>query len=242
MRGPKDTTVELRIQRGKDVPFELRIVRDVVQEREVESTELVEGAVGYIRLEGFSDRSADDLAAAVRAHVDAGRTKLILDLRGNPGGYVTAARVVASEFIGSGPIFWEQDAKGTQTPTEAIPGGAATDPRIEVVCLIDRGSASASEIVAAALQDTGRATIVGQVSFGKGTVQQWQELAGEGGAFRLTIARWLTPTKRWIHDRGIEPDVAVDIPAVGVPSQDPVLERALDVLGAAAPVPAGGRR
>ena len=224
MRGPKDTTVELRIQRGQETPFDLRIVRDVIQEREVESKELVEGTVGYIRLE------------------DAGRTKLILDLRGNPGGYVTAARMVASQFIGSGPIFWEQDAKGVQTATDAIPGGVATDPAIEVVCLIDRGSASASEIVAAALQDSGRATLVGQRSFGKGTVQQWQELAGEGGAFRLTIARWLTPTKRWIHDVGIEPDVAVDIPAVGVPSQDPVLERALYVLGARAVVPAGGRR
>jgi len=242
MRGPKDTTVELRIQRGQEVPFVLRIIRDVIQEREIESKELVEGAVGYIRLEGFSDRSAEDLAAAVRAHVDAGRAKLILDLRGNPGGYVTAARMVASQFIGSGPIFWEQDAKGAQTATDAIPGGAATDPAIEIVCLIDRGSASASEIVAAALQDTGRATIVGQRSFGKGTVQQWQELAGEGGAFRLTVARWLTPTMRWIHDHGIEPDVVVDIPAVGLPSQDPVLERALDVLGAGAPVPAGGRR
>ena len=242
MRGPKDTAVELRVQRGQDRPFVLRIVRDVIQEREVESKELVEGAVGYIRLEGFSDRSAEDLAQVARSHVDAGRTKLILDLRGNPGGYVTSARMVASQFIGSGPIFWEQDAKGTQIATDAIPGGVATDPAIELVCLIDRGSASASEIVAAALQDSGRATLIGQRSFGKGTVQQWQELAGEGGAFRLTIARWLTPDKRWIHDRGIEPDVVVDIPAVGLPSQDPVLERALDVLGAGAAVPASGRR
>ena len=136
----------------------------------------------------------------------------------------------------------ETAAKGVQTATDAIPGGVATDPAIEVVCLIDRGSASASEIVAAALQDSGRATLFGQRSFGKGTVQQWQELAGEGGAFRLTIARWLTPTKRWIHDVGIEPDVAVDIPAVGVPSQDPVLERALDVLGVGTLVPAAGRQ
>ena len=169
----------------------------------------------------------------MRAHVDAGRTKLILDPRGNPGGYVTAARMVGrSQFIGSGPIFWEQDAKGTQTATEAIPGGSGHGSRHRGRGPHRSGSASASEIVAAALQDSGRATLVGQRLFGKGTVQQWQELAGEGGAFRLTIARWLTPTKRWIHGVGIEPDVAVDIPAaVGVPSQDPVLERALDVLG-----------
>ncbi len=83
--------------------------------------------------------------------------KLILDLRGNPGGYVTAARDVASEFIATGPVFWEEEADGVQVPTDAVPGGVATDPAITVVCLIDGGSASASEIVAGALQDTGRA-------------------------------------------------------------------------------------
>ena len=88
----------------------------------------------------------------------------------------------------------------------------ATDPGLRVLVLIDGGSASASEIVAGALQDTGRATLVGQQSFGKGTVQQWQELTGEGGAFKLTIARWLTPKKRWIHDVGLTPDVVVTLP------------------------------
>ena len=137
---------------------------------------------------------------------------------------------MASQFIGSGPIFWEQDADGAQIPTEAEPGGIATDPGIELVVLIDRGSASASEIVAGALQDTGRATLVGQTSFGKGTVQQWQELAGEGGAFRLTIARWLTPDKRWIHDVGLEPDVVVTVPADLGPDEDPVLDAAIELL------------
>jgi carboxyl-terminal processing protease len=185
-----------------------------------------------VQLRGFSDRAAADLTGAVRAHLDAGRTKLIIDLRGNPGGYVTAARVVASQFIGSGTIFWEQDADGSQIPSEAMPGGVAIDPRIEVIALIDRGTASASEIVAAALQDSGRAMLVGQRSFGKGTVQQWQELPGEGGAFRLTIARWLSPAKRWIHNVGIEPDVAVAAPANPVPGKDPTLDRALELLGA----------
>jgi len=176
----------------------------------------------------------------VKAHVDVGRRMLIVDLRGNPGGYVTAARTVASQFIGSGPIFFEEDANGADSETDAIPGGVATDPSIRVVVLIDRGSASASEIVAGALHDTGRATLVGQRSFGKGTVQQWQELAGEGGAFRLTIARWLTPDKHWIHDIGIEPDVAVDVPATLGPGEDPVLARALDVVGAGERLPVGG--
>jgi carboxyl-terminal processing protease len=232
MRGPKDTTVELSIQRGEGSPFRLKVVRDIIQEREVESRELVDDRVGYLHLEGFSDRAAEDFATAVKAHVEAGRRMLIVDLRGNPGGYVTAARAVASQFIGSGPIFWEEDAKGGAIATEALPGGYATDPSIRVVVLIDRGSASASEIVAAALHDSGRAVLVGQRSFGKGSVQQWQELAGEGGAFRLTIAKWLTPDKRWIHNIGIEPDVTVEVPTTLGPGEDPILARALDVVGA----------
>jgi carboxyl-terminal processing protease len=232
IRGPKGTVLELSVVRGSEAPFALRITRDVILEPEVESKAFDDGHVGYVQLKGFSDRAAAELTDAVRAHIDAGQTKLILDLRGNPGGYVTAARTVASQFIGSGTIFWEQDAQGNQIPTEATPGGVATDPRVEVVALIDRGTASASEIVAAALQDSGRALLVGQRSFGKGTVQQWQELPGEGGAFRLTIARWLSPDKRWIHNVGIEPDVPVALPTGSVPGKDPTLDRALELLDA----------
>ncbi len=198
------------------------------------SRDYADGTVGYVRLNGFSDRGATELTAALRQHLDAKRTELILDLRGNPGGYVTAARAVASQFIASGPVFWEQDASGAQVETDAQPGGVATSADIRVICLIDGGSASASEIVAGALQDTGRATLVGQTSFGKGTVQQWQELTGEGGAFRLTIAKWLTPSKRWIHDVGIEPNVAVDVPPNLPAGADPTLDRALEIFGAGA--------
>jgi carboxyl-terminal processing protease len=233
IRGPKGTVVTLTIQRGSAAPFDVSITRDVVQEREVTSKVLAEGAVGYVRLAGFSDAAAIQLTDALTAHVQAGRTRLILDLRGNPGGYVTAARTVASQFISSGVIFWEQDAQGNQVATEAGPGGAATDPKLKIVCLIDGGTASASEIVAGALQDTGRATLVGEQSFGKGTVQQWQELTGEGGAFKLTIARWLTPDKRWIHKVGLTPDVVVKLPDPIPAGADPVLDRGLEVLGAA---------
>ena len=234
IRGPKGSIVTLSIQRGVEEPFALEIVRDVILQEEVVSRDYADGAVGYVRLNGFSDRGATELATALRAHLEADRTKLILDLRGNPGGYVTAARAVASQFIASGPIFWEEDAAGTQVSTDAQPGGVATSDDIQIVCLIDGGSASASEIVAGALQDTGRATLVGQTSFGKGTVQQWQELTGEGGAFRLTIARWLTPSKRWIHDIGLEPQVPVELPAELDPDTDPTLDRALELLGGSA--------
>jgi carboxyl-terminal processing protease len=231
IRGPKGSVLELSVRRGSETPFSLRITRDVILEQDVQSKTFDDGQVGYVRLEGFSDRAAANLIDAVAAHVHAGRMKLILDLRGNPGGYVTAARVVASQFIRTGTIFWEQDARGNQVPTESTPGGVATDPKIEVIALIDRGSASASEIVAAALQESGRALLVGQRSFGKGTVQQWQELPGEGGAFRLTIARWLSPDKHWIHNVGIEPDVTVVIPANPLPGKDPTLDRALELFG-----------
>jgi carboxyl-terminal processing protease len=232
IRGPKGTILILTIRRAGADPFKVTLTRDVVQQREVVSKTLGAGTVGYLKLSGFSDAGASQLTEDLATHVEAGRTKLILDLRGNPGGYVTAARAVASQFIGSGVIFWEQDAKGNRVATQASPGGVATDPKLDVVCLIDGGSASASEIVAGALKDTGRATLVGEQSFGKGTVQQWQQLTGDGGAFKLTIARWLTPDGHWIHKIGITPDVVVALPNPIPAGSDPILDKALEVLGA----------
>ena len=230
IRGPKGSVVTLLLRRGGGAPIKLTITRDVVQTKEVDSRVLADGTVGYIGLAGFSDAAADDVVAALKAHLAAGRTKLILDERGNPGGYVTAARKVASQFIASGPVFWEQDAQGNQVATEALGDGVATGANLDVVVLIDGGSASASEIVAGALQDTGRARLVGQQSFGKGTVQQWQELSGEGGAFKLTIARWLTPNKRWINGTGLTPDVVVTLPTPLPVGSDPALDKAVELL------------
>ena len=110
-------------------------------------------------------------------------------------------------------------------------GGGATNPDIRLIVLIDKGSASASEIVAGALHDRGRATLIGQTSFGKGTVQQWTPLEGDHGGFRLTVAKWLTPDKTWIHGKGITPDIAVE-PVEGS-TDDAVLDRALQELGVA---------
>ena len=235
IRGPKGTTVTLTVQRGTAAPFDLPITRDIIQQKEVESKSLADDTIGYVRMAGFSDTAARGVREALKAHVDAGRTKLILDLRGNPGGFVTAARSVASDFIPDGVIFWEQDADGKQKETTAEAGGVATDPKLTIVCLIDGGSASASEIVAGALQDSKRAKLIGQQSFGKGTVQQWQEL-GDGSAFKLTIARWLTPDKRWIHDVGLTPDVVVTVPADVPAGTDLTLDKAIEVLGGSARV------
>ena len=231
IRGPKDTAVRLGIVRDGQ-PQEIEIVRAVIVTPEVESRVLADGTVGYMRMSGFSDHSAEALHTAAAANVAAGRTKLILDLRGNPGGFVTAARDVASQFLADGTVFWEEDASGNLTESAAKPGGAATDPRIQLVVLVDGGSASASEIVAGALQDRGRAKLVGTKTFGKGTVQQWTQLEDDSGGFRLTIAKWLTPDRTWVHGVGITPDVVVDT-APAQPGDDPVLDAALKELDAA---------
>jgi carboxyl-terminal processing protease len=230
IRGKKGTTVVLTVARDGDTPFDISIVRDVIVSREVIIRTLADGTIGYIRLTGFSEGGADQMVEALRADLEAGRTKIILDLRGNPGGFIDAARRVASQFVGEGPIFWQEDAKGEQTPTEALPDGLATGSGIELVLLVDRGSASASEIVAGALQDTGRAILVGETTYGKGTVQQWTDLGSGGGGLKLTIAKWLTPDKRWIHNVGVIPDVPVTIPD-GLPDgADPALDTAVEIL------------
>lgn len=236
IRGKKGTTVTLTIERAGAAGFDVTITRDVIQRREVVTKDLANGSVGYVRLAGFSEGGADQFIAAVKADVGKGIRKYVIDLRGNPGGFIDAARKVASVFIKSGPVFWEEDAKGTQTATDALGDGVATDPGIQVIVLIDRGSASASEIVAGALQDTGRARLVGETSFGKGTVQQWLTLDKAGGV-KLTTFKWLTPDKRWIHKIGLTPDVPVAVPADTPVGQDPVLDRALELLGATALLP-----
>jgi carboxyl-terminal processing protease len=213
--------------------FDVTLVRAKIQRREVTSRVLAGGTVGYVSLAGFSGEGAKQLETAIKVHLDNGIKKIVLDLRGNPGGFVPDALDVASEFIASGPIFWTEDAKGAQTKTDARSEGIATDPSIQVVVLIDRGSASASEIVAGALQDRGRAKLIGETSFGKGTVQEWIDL-GELGGVKLTVNKWLTPNKRWIHKVGLTPDVPVTVPADTPPGSDPVLDKALEVLGASA--------
>lgn len=234
IRGKKGTEVVLSIVRDGAAPFDVSITRDVIVEKDVITRDLAGGTVAYVRLTGFSEGGADQFVEAVRAAVDRGITKLVIDLRGNPGGFIDAARKVASAFIEDGPVFWQVNAQGEETATDALGEGVASDAGIEIVLLIDRGSASASEIVAGALQDTGRATLVGETSYGKGTVQQWIELDEDAGGVRLTTAKWLTPDKRWIHRVGIVPDVVVEVPADSPPDADPALDRALELLGAEA--------
>jgi carboxyl-terminal processing protease len=233
IRGPKGTPVTLTVARAGQPPFDLRIVRGTISQPQVEARDLENGTVRYIRVTTFSDSAATDFIAALQAGLAKGERSVIVDLRDNPGGYVTAARTIASQFISNGPIFWEQSADGTQIETAAAPGGIATDPAIRVMVLVNKGSASASEIVAGALQDTKRGTLVGQTTFGKGTIQQWVDLTDDSGGFRLTIAKWLTPAKRWIHMKGLTPDILVASGgAPTTPTGDPYIDAALKALGA----------
>jgi carboxyl-terminal processing protease len=235
VRGKKGTEVVLTIKRGEGAAFDVAIVRDTIVQREVIAEDLAGGTIGHIWVTGFSDNAATQFHSALEADIEAGRRKIILDLRGNPGGYVTAARRITSEFLDSGPIFWEETADGQQDATDASSDGLATGDGIQLIVLVDRGSASASEIVAGALQDRDRATIVGETTFGKGTVQQWIELPNTG-ALKLTIARWLTPDKRWIHQKGIVPDVSVTPPTDPLSEDDPALDKAVEILSSSGAV------
>jgi len=234
--GPAGTKVTLTIRReGAEDPLEFVIERAKIVIPSVES-EMLENGIGYVRLYDFGDRTTRDLRAALRDLLEEDPRGLILDLRGNPGGFLTTAIEVASEFIGEGVVMIERFGDGREEVYEADPGGLATD--IPLVVLIDAGTASASEIVAGAVQDHGRGTLVGETSFGKGSVQDWTPLSENGGAVRITIARWYTPDNRQIHEVGLTPDVVVEITEEDIQNdRDPQLERAIELLSSAEGLP-----
>lgn len=229
IRGPRGTTVTLGIVRG-GTNVSVAILRDVIQQQIVTGRDLAGGTVGYIRLSNFTTDAPAAFHSILKADLAKGERKLVVDVRGNPGGFVDAARDIASEFLASGPVFYQEDSTGTRIATDATGTGIATDPSIRVVLLVDGGSASASEILGGALQDRGRATLVGEKTFGKGTMQEWDQLGDAMGGFRLTVAKWLTPDGRWINEKGIVPDVVV--PPSADSAVDAPLEKALEILGA----------
>lgn len=229
IRGPKGSTVVLSLLRAGD-PIEMSIVRDVIQSEHVRSELLADGLIGYIKVDNFSAGAANDLNEQLAALVADERVgALILDLRDDPGGYVDTAKQIASQFVAADPLYWEQGARGEPQPIAPIAGGAATDPQLAMIVLVNGGTASASEIVAGVLQGHGRARLVGEKTFGKGTIQEWKELQGAGG-YRLSVRKWLTPDQTWIHGQGLVPDVVVSRPADTPAEQDPVLDRAVELL------------
>jgi carboxyl-terminal processing protease len=230
--GPAGTAVELTIRReGLVDPLVVSIVREKIALPSVES-EMLDGEIGYVRLYTFAGPTGDDLRRDLQSLMREDPIGLVLDLRGNGGGFLTTAVEVASQFIARGTLLTERFGDGREQVYEAQPGGLATE--IPLVVLVDGGTASASEIVAGAIQDHGRGLLVGETTYGKGSVQNWVPLDGDQGAVRVTTARWYTPNDRLIHGVGLEPDEVV-APS-DVEGTDAQLSRAIELLLEGVPV------
>jgi carboxyl-terminal processing protease len=236
MRGKAGSRVRLAISRdGEPQPLHFDLERSEVHVRTVSAESLPSG-FGYVRITQFSDSTPADLDSALSSLQPEGRAKLrglVLDLRGNPGGVLEAATAVADEFIESGLIVRaEGRAADARFEIDATPGDALAGAPIAV--LVDAGSASGSEIVAGALRDHGRATLLGERTYGKGSVQTVIPLRG-GQALKLTTSRYFTPSGASINKRGLEPDVALAGAALKpatrtTAAQDPIVGKALQYL------------
>jgi carboxyl-terminal processing protease len=211
IRGPVGTTVNLTLMRAsaKD-PIKVSIVRQTINIPIIDSKEAGAG-VYEIDLYSFSQNSADLFRQELRKFFQSGDTKLVLDLRGNPGGYLDAAVQMASYFLPVGETVVTEDFKGTQPNVvdRSLGYNVFANKKLSMAILIDQGSASASEILSGALQQHSVAKLVGTRSFGKGSVQQLVDLGG-GAELKVTIARWLTPNGTSISDGGLTPDIKAD--------------------------------
>lgn len=228
IRGEPGTDVTLTVRRDGEEPFDVTITRAEIEIQEVR-TRMIDGRTGYIALNNFSARASEQFAAGLGDLLDQGADRIVFDLRDNPGGYIEAAQEIASQFIGSGLIFTQESAGDDVKRFEATGDGVATDPDLPVAVLVNEWSASASEIVAAALQESGRATIVGEPTYGKNTVQVWSRLQNDAG-IRITISRWYTPGHNSVAPDGVQPDVAVARSEDTPPEADPILDAALEHL------------
>jgi carboxyl-terminal processing protease len=229
IRGPKGTQVTLTITHdGVQDATDVTITRDTITVNSVEWK--MEGDIAYISIYTFNHDTSGLFNQAVNDALAANAKGIILDLRGDPGGLLTSAIDVASAWVGYDTVVIEK-SQGEATP---YPGVSA--PRlggIPTVVLVDGGSASGSEIVAGALQDYGYATIVGAQTFGKGSVQDYQDLA-DGSAVKITVAEWNTPKGRTIHEVGITPDAAIDYTIDDFHAgRDPQKDKAVEILRAA---------
>jgi carboxyl-terminal processing protease len=226
VRGEAGTDVTLTIRRDS-AEMDITITREVIDLQEVRSELLADG-VGYVRLTSFTARANDLIRDAIAGLLDQGATKFVLDLRGNPGGFIDAARGIGSQFIPTDELLFTVESGEDVQEWRAVDGLLQSDD-VPVVVLIDSGSASASEIVAAALQEHDRATLVGEPTFGKNTVQVWNDLPN-GGGLRLTTDRWFTPEHNSVAPDGVQPDVEVAAPEDRTSDADPQLDRALELL------------
>ena len=235
IRGPKGTPVTLTfIRLGKTEPWEVTLMRDtiVVKSAAVEflNPEGV-GQVAHLKLNRFGDRTQEEWGAAVNQIIDHGVSKIVLDLRNNPGGYLDGAVYIAGEFLTPGKlVVSSQYGDGNKVDMKVNRSGRLLKQKL--VVLVKEGSASAAEILAGAVQDHKRAKIVGIKSFGKGSVQQPDDFPN-GAGIHITIAKWLRPSGEWIDKKGIVPDVEVKAEpatASATPASDVQLQKAIDYI------------
>jgi carboxyl-terminal processing protease len=243
IRGPKGTSITLTLlSENESKPKEVKITRDtiVVKTVSVETKDVAQGepdspveerttksgkTVAVIRISGFGEKTKDEWDMAVSDALSKAPQGVVVDVRNNPGGFLDAAVYIASEFLESGTIVVQEDYQGNKQNQTVVRAGKML--KIPVVVLINKGSASASEILAGAIQDRKRGILIGEQSFGKGTIQSAEDLP-QGTGIHITTAKWLTPSERWIHNIGLTPDVKVENDED--PAKDEVLERALDEL------------
>jgi carboxyl-terminal processing protease len=227
IRGPQGTRVILTVQRaGIAEPFDVEIERASIPVPTIEY-EMLDGDIAYIRLYEFNSQATARLQNALRELLIQNPAGLILDLRNNPGGFLNEAISVADEFLPAGVVLIERGNEFEHT-FESTDQGLAD--RVPLVVLINAGTASASEIVAGAIQDRDRGVLIGEASFGKGSVQQVHRLSN-GAELRVTIARWYTPAEQPIHGNGLEPDIAAPLTEEDRENdRDPQLERAVEFL------------
>lgn len=227
--GPAGTPVVLTILREGEEPFDVTIIRSRIIVPSVES-EMLAGNIAYVQLFTFGADTSEDMRATLQELMAQNPSGLILDLRNNGGGYLDTAVDITSEFLSSGVVLLEDYNDGSRYTYEVEPGGVAAE--VPMVVLVNPGSASASEILAGALQDYGRAPLVGETTYGKGSVQISRTLSNNQGALRVTVARWLTPEERQIHGVGLEPDYVVPFTQEDVDAgRDPQLDEAIRLLG-----------
>lgn len=228
IRGPAGSEVVLTIFReGELKPFDVSITRDKI-EIEVVQSEMLDNNIGYVRLAQFTNGASGKIMEAAAGLLDQGATSLIFDLRSNPGGLLSEAVAVSSLFLDQGTVVIEK-LKDEEKKFDAA-HGLHLDTEIPLVVLVNGGSASASEIVAGAIQDHQRGTIIGEQSFGKGSVQLPHTLT-DGSELRVTIAEWLTPSGRQIHGEGITPDIVVEMTIEDIEAErDPQLAEAIKFL------------
>jgi carboxyl-terminal processing protease len=227
VRGPSGTIVRLGILRNDQKPLlQIPIQRAQITIMTV-TTSLFAGDIGYISLREFNNLAGREFTRGLQK-LGANKLKgLVLDLRGNPGGYLTTAVEIASQFLRKGNVTLERGKDGS---SQSYPvNGRPLAPNVPLIVLVDGGSASASELLAGALQDYGRARLLGERTYGKGSVQIIEPLSN-GGAAHITIARWYTPKGRTIQDIGLEPDIPFTWDQESQPDRDIQLEQAVLIL------------